>query len=88
VSAGETEPRDHDPVAHADLVTGAGSERLDDPDALVARDQWQRRLDRQSPCAAWMSVWQTPQALIRTSTWPSLGSGMGTFSMLSGWVKS
>jgi len=46
VSAGETEPRDHDPVAHADLLPGAGSERLDDSDALVARDQWQRRLDR------------------------------------------
>ena len=42
----------------------------------------------QSPCAAWMSVWQRPQASIRTSTWPSLGSGLGTFSILSGWVKS
>jgi len=41
----------------------------------------------QSPCAAWMSVWQRPQASIRTSTWPSLGSGLGTSSMVSGWVE-
>jgi hypothetical protein len=46
VSAGETEPRDGDPVAHADLLAGAGSERLDDPHALVARDQRQGGLDR------------------------------------------
>jgi hypothetical protein len=32
--------------AHADLVTGAGAERLDDPHPRVARNQRQRRLDR------------------------------------------
>jgi hypothetical protein len=46
VSAGETEPRDGDPVALTDLLAGAGPERLDDPDALVARDQRQVGLDR------------------------------------------
>jgi hypothetical protein len=46
VSAGEAEPRDGDPVADADLLAGVGPERLDDPHALVARDQRQRGLDR------------------------------------------
>jgi hypothetical protein len=46
MSARETEPRDHDPVAHLDLLARAGAERLDDPHALVAGDQRQRGLDR------------------------------------------
>src|SRR4051794_37675681 len=41
-----------------------------------------------SPRAAWMSVWHSPEASMRTSTCSGPGSGVGTSSMTSGWVKS
>src|SRR6266699_3279168 len=41
----------------------------------------------QSPFAAWMSVWHSPDASIRTTTWPGPGSGIGRSSMTSGWPK-
>ena len=41
-----------------------------------------------SPWAAWMSVWQSPHASMRTSTCSSPGVGSGTSSTRSGWVKS
>src|SRR3954452_14430421 len=41
-----------------------------------------------SPRAAWMSVWQRPEASMRTSTCSGPGSGVGTSSMTSGRVKS
>ena len=31
----------------------------------------------QSPCAAWRSVWHTPQASVLTRIWPAPGEGMG-----------
>jgi hypothetical protein len=34
-------------------------------------------LTGQSPWAAWMSVWHSPLASIRTSSWPGPGSGTG-----------
>ena len=37
----------------------------------------------QSPFAAWMSVWQRPEASILTNTWPAPGSGIGRSSMTS-----
>ena len=46
VPTGEAEPRDGDPIALGDLLAGVGPERLDDPHALVTRNQRQRRLDR------------------------------------------
>jgi hypothetical protein len=41
----------------------------------------------QSPFAAWMSVWHSPDASIRTTTWPGPASGTGRSSMTSGWPK-
>ena len=38
----------------------------------------------QSPCAAWMSVWQIPQVCIRTNTCPGPGSGTGSSRISSG----
>src|SRR6266704_7149505 len=34
-----------------------------------------------------MSVWHSPDASIRTTTWPRPGSGTGRSSMTSGWPK-
>jgi hypothetical protein len=42
----------------------------------------------QSPLAAWMSVWHSPDASIWTTTWPGPGSGTGRSSMTSGWPKA
>lgn len=42
----------------------------------------------QSPCAAWMSVWHSPEVSILTRISPGSGTGIGTASMLSGWLKS
>src|SRR6476659_7913123 len=33
-------------------------------------------LTGQSPCAAWRSVWHTPQASVLTRIWPAPGEGM------------
>ena len=41
-------------------------------------------LTGQSPWAAWMSVWQSPQASMRTSTWPGPGLGDGSVLELEG----
>src|SRR6202046_1356198 len=41
----------------------------------------------QSPAAAWMSVWHSPEVCIRTSTWPGPGSGTGT-SLISSLAPS
>src|SRR5262245_50461364 len=38
----------------------------------------------QSPRAEWMSVWHSPLASTRTSTWPGPGSGTGRSSITSG----
>src|SRR6185437_13392755 len=35
-----------------------------------------------------MSVWHSPDASIRTTTWPGPGSGTGRSSMTSGWPKA
>src|SRR5215212_5590709 len=40
-----------------------------------------------SPRAAWMSVWQRPEASMRTSTSSAPGTGTGTSSMDRGWSK-
>ena len=40
-----------------------------------------------SPRAAWMSVWQSPQVSMRTSTCPAPGSGIGSSSISSGRSK-
>jgi hypothetical protein len=85
VSAGETEPRDGNPVAHADLIADARPERLPLSWPGISGSGG---LIGQSPCAAWMSGMHRPQASIRTSTWPSPASGLGTSSILSGRVKS
>src|SRR5450755_124967 len=44
-------------------------------------------LTGQSPCAAWMSVWHSPDVCIRTRTWPAPGSGIETSRTSSGSVK-
>src|SRR5580692_4348915 len=44
-------------------------------------------LTGQSPAAAWMSVWHSPEACIRTSTWPGPGSGTGS-SLISSLAPS
>ena len=45
-------------------------------------------LTGQSPCAAWMSVWQSPLLSILTRTCPGPGAGTGRSSIVSGLVKS
>ena len=54
-----------------------GPSALDDADALVAGDERRRGLTGHSPRAAWMSVWQSPQASMRTSTCSAPGLGIG-----------
>src|ERR1700733_8758422 len=44
-------------------------------------------LTGQSPAAAWMSVWHSPEVCIRTSTWPGPGSGTGS-SLISSLAPS
>src|SRR5450755_1447611 len=45
-------------------------------------------LTGQSPCAAWMSVWHRPEVSTLTRTSPGPGTGVGTSSTVSGWLKS
>ena len=45
-------------------------------------------LTGQSPCAAWMSVWQRPDASTLTRTWPAASAADATCSTLSGLWKS
>src|ERR1700722_15613494 len=44
-------------------------------------------LTGQSPAAAWMSVWHSPEVCIRISTWPGPGSGTGS-SLISSLAPS
>src|ERR1700733_14687021 len=44
-------------------------------------------LTGQSPAAAWMSVWHSPEVCIRISTWPGPGSGIGS-SLISSLAPS
>ena len=85
-AAGVAEPRHRDSVAERDLGD-AGAELDDDADALVAGMNGGDGLTGQSPCAAWMSVWQSPDASILTTTSPAPGIGMGFSSIVSGSSK-
>jgi hypothetical protein len=42
----------------------------------------------QSPCAAWMSVWQRPHASTFTRTCPAASAGIGVCSTTSGLPNS
>src|SRR5262245_9347626 len=42
----------------------------------------------QSPCAAWMSVWQRPEASMRTTISPGPATGLGSSSIRAGSEKS
>ena len=62
----------------------ARTDRVHQPDALVTRDERRDGPDRPVAAARVMSVWQSPDASIRTVICPGPGSGMGRSSMTSG----
>ena len=86
-AAGPAEPGNGDPVADRRVVTPAPSASTM-PTPSCPGMNGGVGLTGQSPWAAWMSVWQSPEASIRTSTSPGPGSGSGTCVISSGWVKS
>ena len=77
VSAGVAQPGQGD--ALADDAVGDARRRAD---SMMPTPSWPGTnggvgLTGQSPRAAWMSVWHSPLASIRTRTWSGPGSGNG-----------
>src|ERR1700686_3886714 len=68
------EPRHPDPVALF-YYCHARSNRSDQPDGLMTRNEREGGFTGQSPWAAWRSVWHTPQASVLTRIWPTWGEG-------------